>query len=125
MSEVKEPMFKVSEKSVWMRKDVYDELEKKAAREGKTPETLIFEIVRPVAGVSTEELVEIKLRLPKNVLSFLKDMKTLTDLDLDEYVRECVIKSLRADVDTMPDDTPFWDLKTLKAKYQLEEVEET
>jgi len=70
--------------------------------------------------MTEEELVEISLKLPKNVLDFLKDMKMLTDLDLDEYVRDCVIKSLMADIDTMPDETPFFDLKSLKAKYRLE-----
>lgn len=70
--------------------------------------------------MSEQEFVEMTIKVPKNVADFLRDVAKLSGLNVAEYLRDCVIKSLLADVDTMPDETPFWDLETLKAKYRLE-----
>jgi len=63
--------------------------------------------------------VKVEIDLPDEIASFLKDVTKLSDLDLEQYLRECTIRSFMGDLDTIGD-CVFWDSEKLKAKYGLE-----
>jgi len=62
--------------------------------------------------------MKVEIDLPEEILNFLKDVARLSDLDLEEYLCECVVEGVMSDLDTIGDNA-FWDPEKLKAKYGL------
>jgi len=63
--------------------------------------------------------MKVEIDLPDEIVAFLKDVAKLSDLDLEDYLRECVIQQVLGDLDTIGE-SAFWDSEKLKAKYGLE-----
>jgi len=62
----------------------------------------------------------VRMELPKNLHDFLRDVTMLSDLDVEQYIVDCIKAQIFADLDEVSD-TSFWNAEGLKAKYGLAE----
>lgn len=124
---VKEPMFQFSvdgetgEEEACMRKDVYDELVGKARKMGKTIEQLIFEIIRPEKNNSKLEFVEVKVKLPRGLVDFLKSHETSIG-SIEEYLTHRIIAQVKTDLDSSCEDNIFFDREQEIKRWGLKEI---
>ena len=50
--------------------------------------------------MSKEETVEVTVNLPKKIVGFLKDMEKVTNIAMDDYLRNRIIGDVYADLET-------------------------